>query len=178
MYRSTIITKGGIVADVKKTNTANAPDNTPVFSWEAREFTDYKKNGSWFAIVIVVAIALAAYFIWQKNWTATGVVVAASFALIAQSRAKPKKVKCEVFRSGIVVDEKAYPYETLKSFWVLGGDHPKVRLEQTSRFKAPINMPIADEDPEQIRLFLAKKLPENEDQGEDFTDTVSRWLRF
>ena len=149
-----------------------------VFQWEAREFADYKKGGGWFAIVIVVALGLIAFFIWQRNWTAAGVIGAAALALIAQSRIRPKKIKCEVYRDGIVVNEKAHTYETLKSFWIIIGDHPKIRLEQTSRFSAQINMPISDEDPEQIRLFLAKHLPENESKGEDLTDTISRWFRF
>ena len=161
-----------------KVNKNKATKNAPVFKWDAREFADYKKNGGWFVIVIVVAIALAAFFFWQKNWTATGVVVAATLALLAQSRIRPKKVACEIYRDGVVVDEKAHPYESLKSFWIILGDHPKIRLEQTSRFAAPINIPIADENPEQIRLFLAKFLPENENRGEDITDTISRWFRF
>lgn len=161
-----------------KVNKNKTSSNIPVFKWQAKEFPDYKKDGGWFATVVIVTLALAALFYWQKNWTATGVVIAAGGALLAQSRIRPKKINCEVYRSGVVVGGKAHPFETLKSFWIIYGEHPSVRLEQTSRFKAPINMPIIDEDPEQIRLFIAKFLPENEERGEDVTDTISRWLRF
>ena len=166
------------MAEIKKVNKNKPSSNAPVFTWGAKEFADYKKDTGWFAIMTLVTLALVSLFYWQKNWTAMGVVIAAGGALFAQSRIRPKKVSCEVHRSGVVVDGKVHPFETLKSFWIIYGEHPSVRLEQTSRFSAPINMPIADEDPEQIRLFISKFLPENEERGEDVTDTISRWLRF
>ena len=150
----------------------------PVFVWSAPAFVQYSKNSQWFLIVSLIAIALAGLFVYLQNWTAVGVVVAAALALILQARAKPKDVDCALFRDGFVIDDKAYRYDDLKSFWIVFSDHPFARFAPARRFSASINMPIAEEDPEQIRLFLAKYLPEDEDKGEDITDTVQRWLRF
>lgn len=150
----------------------------PVFTWSAPEFISYTKTGSWFLIITAIALILIGVFIWQKNWTAVGVVVAASAALMVQARVKPKNLECSLYRSGVVIDERVYPYDSLKSFWIVFGDHPFVRFSQIRRLSANINMPIAEEDPEQIRLFLSKFLPEDEKNGEDIADTIQRWLRF
>jgi len=150
----------------------------PLFQWKANEFAEYSKNSSWYLLVIVVAIAIAAVFWWLKNWTAIGVVAAAAIALIAQAKTKPKSVSVQLFREGIVVNNKVYPYDSLKSFWIISGDHPVFRLEQTGFLRPHINVPIAEEDPAQIQLFLAKFLPENEKKGEDIADIIQRWTRF
>jgi hypothetical protein len=162
----------------KKPDIEVNPEDKPVFSWSAKEFPSYTKKGSWYFLFVLGGLALIAFFIWQRSWAATGLVAAALFAIFAQAKVSPKSVKCELFRSGIVVDEKAYPYNQLKSFWIIVGEHPVVRLEQTGTFRSQINIPISDEDPEQIRLFLAKFLPEDEKRGEDVTDVIQRWLRF
>jgi hypothetical protein len=162
-----------------KTNIDINPEDKPVFSWSAREFPNYTKNASWYWLFVLAGVALMAFFIWQRNWAAAGLIAAAVFAIFAQARVFPKAVKCELYRSGIVVNEKAYPYDTLKAFWIIAGEHPVVRFEQTGTFiKNQINVPISDEDPEQVRLFLSKFLPEDEKRGEDVTDVIQRWLRF
>ena len=150
----------------------------PVFTWTAPEFAAYSKSSSWFLLVVVAAIVLIGIFVWQKNWTAVAVVAAAALALIIQAKTKPKMQKCSIYRSGVVIDEKVYPFSGLKSFWIVYGEHPYIRIAQAKRLSSNVNLPIAEEDPEQVRLFLAKFLPEEEQNGEDFSDTIQRWLRF
>jgi len=167
------------MADAKKANVASQSLEKPVFSWSVAEFSQYKKNTNWYLIVGFSAVILIIVFIWMKNYTAAGVVFAAGLALFAQANIIPKKIKCEIYPSGIVIGEKAYPYDSLKSFWVIFGDSKMVRLQPQGRFSASINMPISkNEDPEQVRLFIAKHLPEDEDKGEDVADTIQRWIKF
>lgn len=150
----------------------------PVFQWKAAEFAQYKKSGGWYLIVVGAALGLLVVFYFLRNWTAMGVVAAAALALIAQARTKPRSVSVSVYRAGIVVNDRVYPFPALKSFWLIPGEHPTFRLEPTGFFRPSINVPIADEDPEQIRLFLAKFLPEDENRGEDLADIIQRWTRF
>ena len=156
----------------------NQSEEKPVFSSKASEFEDRKKGTSWFIIISVVALVLIVIFIITKNWTAVGVVVACAFALISFSTTSPRKIKCSLYHTGIVIQNKTYRFTDLKSFWMIFGDHPRARFSQVGRMSTHINMPIAEEDPEQIRLFLLKYLPEQEDQGEDLSDTLSRWIKF
>lgn len=153
-------------------------DEKPVFSWTAPEFYNYAKPSGWFAVVSLIAVVLIALFAWQRNWTAIGVVVATFVAFVAQAKAKPKNLKCSLFRSGAVIDERVYQFDTLKSFSIVVGEHSFARLSQTRRWSQDIHLPIAEEDPEQVRLFLSKFLPEDEKAGEDIADRIQRWIRF
>jgi len=150
----------------------------PVFSWKAPEFAQYSKNNTWFVIVSLAAIGLAVLFFFQKNWTGMVVAITGGLALLSQARSKPRDVACTLYRQGIVINEKAYSYAEFKSFWIIYGDHPAMRLEPTKRFGAILNVPISEEDPEQVKLFLSKFLPMDENKGEDFSDTIQRWIKF
>jgi len=67
----------------------------------------------------------------------------------------------------------------MKSFWVIFGENRMVRLQPQGRLSASVNMPISkNEDPEQVRLYLVKHLPEDENKGEDMADTLQRWIKF
>ncbi len=167
------------MAEAKKETSRDQGLEKPVFGWSAAEFSQYKKKTNWYLIIGFSAVILIIIFVWMKNYTAAGVVFAAGLALSAQANVKPKKIKCEIYPSGVVVGEKAYPFDSLKSFWVIFGESRMVRLQPQGRLSASINMPISkNEDPEQIRLFLAKHLPEDEDRGEDIADTIQRWFKF
>ncbi len=155
------------------------PSESPVFVWDAQEFSVYQKGGSWTLIIIVVALALIGTFYFIKNWTGIVLVVAAVAALISQGGAKPKTVKCAIFDGGVVINNKPYNFGELKAFWLLASPHLMVRFEKASRFSVPVTMPLGERtDPEQVRLFLLKRLPEHEDRGEDVSDRISRWMRF
>lgn len=165
------------MADEK--NKMNMVVNKPVFSWSAAEFSQYKKSTNWYLIIAFSAVILIIVFVWLQNYTAAGVVFAAGLALFAQANARPKKVRCEIYSDGVVIGDKAYAYGSLKSFWIIFGESQMVRLQPQGKFAASINVPISkNEDPEQIRLYLAKHLPEDEDKGEDIADTIRRWLKF
>ncbi len=159
-------------------NQQNIGPDEPVFSWKAKEFALYQKSAGWFAVIILAALVLAAYFVWVKSWTAAGVVAAGLFALFSTSGLLPKKIECAIYKSGVVIDGKAHRFTDLKSFWVVYGDHPEVRFQRPGFMAQSIHLPLAEEDPEQIRLFLIKFLPEDQNRGEDLTDTISRWIKF
>jgi len=155
------------------------PSDKPVFFWQATEFESHKKPSGWLAYLILTATALVAVFIYLKLWLAAGVVVAACFALISQSRTSGKKKSYAIYDQGVIIESKIYTFDQFKSFWIfLHQDRPTIRLEQLKRFALPVEMPVADENPEQVRLFLAKHLPEAEERGEDIADKINRWIKF
>lgn len=152
-------------------------DEKPVFSWKVAETASYQKDTKWFVFIVLASIALIAYFVWDKNWTAMGVVVAATFALMSFAKTNSKKISCDLYHNGMVIDGKTYRYADLKSFWMVLGEHPSARFTKPERLSLHVNLPIADEDPEQIRLFLSKYLPEEANRGEDVADVLSKWFK-
>jgi len=155
------------------------PTDKPVFYWQATEFESHEKPKNWLLYIILAAVVLLALFLFMRLWLAAAVVVAAFFALYSQSSSRGKKRNYAIYDQGITIDDKVFTFDQFKSFWIFPyQDRMIVRFEQLRRFALPVEMPVGDENPEQIRLFLSKHLPEAEDRGEDITDTVNRWIKF
>lgn len=149
----------------------------PIFSWQSPEFVRYSRDKKWFFFAVLITIVLAGVFILLKQWSSVVLVAVAGSVFIALSNAHPKNIICALYNEGVVVDGKVYDFSQFKSFWLSGNaDLPKISLQQTGRFGGHINMPTKDQDFEQIRLFLAKHLPE-EQPKEDLSDIISRTLK-
>ena len=165
--------------DKKEAKPEISPADKPVFYWQAIEFESNPKPSGWLLYVALIAIVLLAALLYLKIWLGAAVVVAAFFALYSQSGSKGKKRNYAIYDQGITVDSRVYTFDQFKSFWIFPyQDRIIVRLEQLRRFALPIEMPIGEENPEQVRLFLSKHLPELEQQGEDISDRINRWIKF
>lgn len=170
------------MADDKKDTSPKAhiePTDKPIFYWQAVEFESHDKPGNWLLYVVLIGVVLTGIFLFMRLWLGAGVVVAACFALYSQSSSHGKKRSYAIYDQGVTVDNKVYTFDQFKSFWMFPyQDRIIVRFEQLKRLALPIEMPIGDENPEQVRLFLSKHLPEAEDRGEDISDTINRWIKF
>ena len=156
-----------------------APGDKPKFFWQAIEFESEKKSSAWFTYLILIAIVLVAAFIYLKLWLAAAVVVAALFALWSQARTSGKNRSYAIYDQGVTIDNKVYTFDQFKSFWIFPHqERIVVRFDQLRRLGLPVEMPIENENAEQVRLFLAKHLPEEEEKGEDVMDKVNRWIKF
>ena len=150
----------------------------PVFSWQSPEFVRYQRKKRWYLGVIAVALILATILGYMGQWSGVAVVVVAATLFVTLSGANPKDIKCALYNDGVVVDGKVYSFAQFKSFWLSGGEMVKAKLQMTGRFAGQIVLPMVDIDFEQVRLFLSKHLPEEENKGEDITDTINHLLRF
>jgi len=156
----------------------NIAVDKPVFSWQSPEFVRYKKDNKWLVYLIMIALILCVVLSFMQIWSGVVLVVVATIVFITLSETKPKTISSSVYSQGFVIDSKVYDYEQIKSFWISFSDLPKARFQIVGRFGGIITMPLGEEDPEQVRLFLSKHLPEEEDRGEDLSDTINRILRF
>jgi len=167
------------MAKVKKVKETITSIDKPAFFWQAIEFESQEKNKSWFLYLFLIAIVLCAAFIWLKLWLAAAVTIAAAFALYSQASTSGKKKSYAIYNQGVTIDNKVYTFDQFKSFWIFPSEERIIlRFEQLKRFALPIEMRIEGENADQIRLFLAKHLPEQEEKGEDIMDKVNRWIKF
>lgn len=150
----------------------------PIFIWESPDRIVYRKSVSWYMGVIFVALSLAAILYYQHLWSGIALIFVAALTFILLSQSKPRIVKSAVYAQGIVIDDRVYRYGDLKSFWITLTDIPKARLQMNGIAAGILTMPLGENDPEQIRLYLSRYLPEDNDKGEDIADTVNRFLRF
>lgn len=156
----------------------NIAIDKPVFSWQSPEFVRRKKDNRWLVYLIMIAVVLSLILGIMQLWSGMVLVIVATIVFITLSETKPKTINCALYTQGFVIEAKVYDFEQIKSFWINFNDIPKIRFQINGRLGGIITMPLGEEDPEQIRLFLSKHLPEEEDRGEDLTDTINRILRF
>lgn len=149
----------------------------PIFSWEGPEFIKYKKTFAWFISIFAAALILGFIFARQQQWSSVALVACAFIVFTSLSNAKPKKISCALYQDGIVIDEKVFSFNQFKSFWLASGELPKIKLQLLGHFSGQVTMPLVGIDPNQVRLYLAKHLPE-ENKGPDVIDEINRILRF
>lgn len=162
----------------EKTKKELNPESKPLFAWKSPDAIQHERNGNWYVVMVVVAMVLAAVLVWQQLWSGALVILFATLFLLLSARVKPKEIACAVFAEGVVVDGKAFEYGEFKSFWISLGELPKLKLQRTGRIAGQIEMPLSDIDIDQVRLYISKHLPQEDDKGEDLVDSINRILRF
>jgi hypothetical protein len=150
----------------------------PIFVWKSRDNIQFERSSLWYLVVCAIAGLLIFLLYLIQQWMGIALVAVATVIFIIMSRIKPREVDCAVFEKGVVVDGKAYQYSEFKSFWVNQAEVPKIKLQKIGKIAGQVDLPLLNIDQEEVRLFLSKHLPEEEDKGEDLTDTVNRLMRF
>jgi len=156
-------------------------DEKPIFVWEAPESISQKRSSKWYVILFLVSVVLAYVFYIQDLLSGSVLVVVSALVLSFLSIQKPDTIKSALFTSGLLVNNKIYSYDQFKSFHLMEGKILKIRLQPINKFLAPLTLPITNENSvslSQIVLFLSKKMPQEDDKGEDFVDRVNHFFHF
>ncbi|MEI8143500.1 MAG: hypothetical protein WCG48_02725 [Candidatus Berkelbacteria bacterium] len=153
-------------------------EEKPLIEIEESDFVAYERSTGWYVVIIVVAVALSAFFYWQQNISGAIFTIATLILFLMMSKTKPKTIKSQVYASGIVVDGIVHKYEELKSFHIAVGDIVKIVFERPGFLSRLIVMPVADDQVEATVAELKKHLTQGDDRGEDIVDRVNRWMRF
>lgn len=165
---------------VKKTeNNSQLPIETRAIKWSALEFAKHEKDPAWFIVGGLIAIALLTTAILTKNFLFGLIIILSSFSLFIWTQKQPKKINFSLTSSGLKIQDNIYAYDNLKSFWIFY-EPPEIKylsIESKKLFMPRIIIPIANENPNDIRKFLLKYLPE-EKQHESLIDILARRLRY
>lgn len=164
------------MAEVTNSN-VDFTSSKPIFSWKSPEFKSYKRDVRWLTTIILVAVILAVILVIQKQWTGVALVVVATVLFTTLLNTKPKEVGCAIYNEGVVVGGKVFNYAQFKSFWLVNGELPKIKLQLTGKFSGQITMPLGDNDPGQTQLFLSKHLAQEQVKTEDADDILNRLFR-
>ena len=150
-----------------------------LLSWQAPEFTKYKKGKVWFIILFLIAAGLIALALFWKSITMVILIILGSFVVLIYALKEPVVVKIEITPKGIKVEDRLYAFSEIKSFWIFY-EPPEIK-EISLYLKKPlfpnVFIPLGDLDPNQARRILLKFLPEKRHQ-ESLFDILARKLRF
>lgn len=155
------------------------PNKEKMISWTAPEFIHYPKDTSWYLTIGLGALILAGVFFWMKNYLGMVVVILTPLVFYLISRGRAKQIKYLLNKEGLSIGEKNYPFEQLKTFWIIEGPlFATLYLETTKKFLPPLTIYLLRVNHQEVREFLKEYLPEQEGKKEIIHDQISRFLRF
>ncbi len=148
-------------------------------SWTAPEFRYYEKNFGWYVSLVVIAVLLIIFFVFEKD-----IFAAVSMAILAIlvglfSLQKPREVNIEMSERGIKFGNVEFPYKQIKHFWIVNTyNHRTLNLEISTVINHTMIIELLDQDEEQIRQFLVHHVSEHHQTHETFAQKVSHKLKF
>src|SRR6185436_6070045 len=95
------------------------------------------------------------------------------------SRQKPQRVNIEINSKGIKFGQLTYPYKELKYFWVVDSDtHKSVNFHTTALLNNTVILELENQDPEAVRFYLRKYLPEHPETEPTPVQKIMHRFRF
>lgn len=138
------------------------PDEVRGIAWEAYEHHHIEKKSDWYWIVgiIVASVALASIFLGNALFGIM-VLLGGSVMLILAAR-PPKIVQFAVTQRGLRLDDKLYPYTTLKAYCIDEENAVESQLLVRSEklFMPLLILPLPEEYIDDIEHIISQRLPE------------------
>lgn len=158
----------------EKTNTNSFHND--VIKWEAPEYVQHEKGWKWFFAAGIVDLGFCVYAGITQNWTLLVALVLLSAMYVWQHGNVPKHVEIKVSHTGIKVGNKEYPYQNIKSFWLIYKP-PRVKtlnIRSNSRLLPDITIQLGDQNPASLRTYLCSQIREEEGKEETGVDSLIR----
>ena len=132
-------------------------------NWEAPEFQYREKEVSWYWISIIVAAAIIAFAIWERNFLFGVFIVIAEILFISWGNEEPRVVLFKLTEHELSIGEtKNYQLDLMESFSTneLTEEWTELVFSFKSKFKTPIMMIAPKTTLDDIRKNLKPLLRE------------------
>ena len=153
-------------------------------NWEAPEFEHREKTIWWYWGVIVVATAILALAVWQKNFLFGVFVILSGVMIIIWGNRAPRMIRFKLAQDGLVIDErKTYQYKEMESFAFddsFDGEWAQLLLKFNSRLKTKLKVGLPKTEVSEIRRLIGVAAPQVEeaDWEHSFIDSLERLIGF
>jgi hypothetical protein len=156
------------------------PDNSEeAVSWSGSEFIEHHKSFSWYAMLGLVTIAVAAVvFLATRDKISTGMIIFAAIILGFAAARKPRTLNYHVNGSGLTIGQKFYGYDQFRSFAVVDEQaFSSVVFMPLRRFMPSLTIYYEPKDEKKIVDILVDRLP-MEPHELALIDQLMRRIRF
>jgi len=132
------------------------------FEWQAPEFEKKAKTKSWFIIPAIITIVLGIIALLIENILFLIFIILAFLVFYIYANKEPRIIKFKIDEKGVEIDDRLHEFDSLRSFWIFYNppDEKELSLRSKKTFLPYVRIPLADENPNEIRKFLLKFLPE------------------
>lgn len=154
----------------------NNPENLlKEFEWEAPEFEKTEKNKSWFILPAVIVIILGIIALATDNILFLILILLAFFTFYIYAKKEPRNIKFKINEKGIEVDSRLYVFDSIRSFWIFYNPPIEKEISFRSRktFFPYVKITLADQDPNEIRKYLLRFIPEKRHKE----SLIDIWMR-
>lgn len=154
------------------------PENGEVIlSWQTPEHLPQPRGKWWYIISGAVLVLLIIFALVTKNFLfAMLVLLFAAVVLMGHSR-QPAILDCAVTAKGIQIGSGFYPYENLKSYWIVEEPVKSVYFDFHG-VRPSLSAYLLDRETQEVREALAEFLAEDKNKKEEpLTDTFWRLLK-
>ena len=157
---------------------ANQDDNGAI-TWTASEFIAHQKSGSWFGLLALAAVVIAALaWLITRDVIATGTVVIGVVLLGVYARQQPRQTSYTLDAYGLTIGNRQYRYDEFRSFMVVPeGAFLSVELMPLKRIAMTVTMFLDPQDEDRVLDMLSLYLPMEESRT-NLTDSLMRRIRF
>jgi hypothetical protein len=152
-------------------------------SWSAPEYEHKERSSDWFwALGIIVVASFGAAVIYGNYFFAV-LILLAGILLGFFATKPPGVVEYELNNHGVLIRDRLYPYENIKSFWVATSSSrlpskPTLFIKSERVFMPIISIPIEDAWAEDIAdIMLSKNIPE-EEMAEHPSEKIMEYFGF
>lgn len=169
--------------------TANAddqPDRQPErpevpaeLQWTGAEFIAHDKGATWFLVLGLVGLVLAAIlYVLTKDKITTGIVILTAIAFGFFAARKPRQQVYAITRRGLQVGQKFYSFHDFKSFSTTEENGiTSVVFMPLKRFMPPLTIYVSQDVEDAVLDALGSYLPVEHHKA-DAVDSLLRRIRF
>src|SRR3989344_4099127 len=127
-----------------------------VIEWQAPEYTFYPKHQNWYWGVGVISLVLILVALFTINFLLAILVIIASFTVMMYGARQPEVIRFALTRRGVRFHDRLYPFDFLRSFWIIEEPTRRKIILESNRFILPhIVLPLADSvHAEDVRRYL------------------------
>lgn len=144
------------------------------FRWTSVEFHYHAKNQFWPALVIIAAICVSAFALWQQNLLFFIFILIAAMLMLVWGRRRPQHMQFAIDERGLWIGKKLHRHQYFTGFALY---EKTLQMHSKNRIRPTIDIIIPPEKTKEIRRRLLAFLPEVE-YTESFLDALAHWLKF
>ena len=150
-----------------------------LITWKAPEYHHYEKTNDWFWWAGLLAIILLGFATWQGSFLFGILILISWFVIVLYAVRKPDEIDFALSENGILIDNKLYSWQSLKSFWIFHNPPfpTEVSFESKKTLMPYIRVPLGDKNLDEVKTLLKKHLREVE-QEESIIDHLAHLARF
>ncbi len=151
------------------------PTKTDRFEWEAPSFYHNPQKKYLAIVVTVLFLGAGALIFYNKDILMAIFLILSSLVIILYANKQPTISRVVVSQAGVTIDDKAYNYRDLRSFWLDFDPHglKELSLEPKKWYLPYIKISIENQGPVELRSLMVKFIAEKEHE-KSLVDLISK----